>query len=98
MGNIIMKENGDSIPAAYRQDVGMIADFGTLVYQRYQPPCQLKKVRDISASRRPRVGLRGTELIDNDQQVHVMLQNAISEIPNCPANYLWSSTESLKSD
>ena len=43
-GNIIVKENGVSILAAYKQDTGMITDFGTLVFQRYQPPCQWKKV------------------------------------------------------
>ena len=50
MGDIIIKENGVSIPAAYKQDVGMITDFGTLVFHRNQPPCQWKKVRDISVS------------------------------------------------
>ena len=33
-GNIVVRENGISIPAAYRQDTGMIADFGTLMFQR----------------------------------------------------------------
>ena len=70
----------------------MLTDFGTLVFHRNQPPCQWKKVRDISASRWPRVGLGGMELIDDKQQVNVMLHNAIAEVPNCPANYLWSST------
>ena len=32
-GSIIVKENGVSIPAVYRQDTGMIANFGTLVFQ-----------------------------------------------------------------
>ena len=32
------------------------------------------------------------ELIDEDKQVHVTLHNTISEVSNCPANYLWSST------
>ena len=38
--DIIVKENGVSIPAAYKQDLGMITDFGSLVFQRNQPPCQ----------------------------------------------------------
>ena len=50
-GNIIVRENGVSIPATYKQDVGMLTDFGTLVFRRNQPPCQWKKVRDITASR-----------------------------------------------
>ena len=66
-GDIVMKENGVSILAAYKQDTGMITDFGTLVFQRYQPPCQWKRVQDISAIRKPRIGLGGTELIDDDQ-------------------------------
>ena len=49
-GDIIVKENGVSIPAAYKQDVGMITNFETLVFQRNQPPCHWKKVRDISVS------------------------------------------------
>ena len=32
-GDIVVKENGVSILAAYRQDLGMITDFGTLVFQ-----------------------------------------------------------------
>ena len=31
--NIVIRENGVSIPAAYRQDLGMIANFGTLVFR-----------------------------------------------------------------
>ena len=31
-------------------------------------------------------------MIDDDQQVHVTLHDSIAEVPNCPANYLWSST------
>ena len=39
-GDIVVKENGVSIPAAYKQNAGMIADFGTLVFQRNHPACQ----------------------------------------------------------
>ena len=91
-GDIIVRENGVSIPAAYKQNVGMLTDFGTLVFHRNQPPCQWKKVRDISASRRPRVGIGGTELINEDQHVDVMLHDTIAEVPGCLAKYLWSST------
>ena len=31
-------------------------------------------------------------MIDDDQQVHVTLDDSIAEVPNCPTNYLWSST------
>ena len=31
-------------------------------------------------------------MIDNDQQVHITLHDSVAEVPNCPANYLWSST------
>ena len=34
-GDNVVKENGVSIPAVYRQDTGMIADFGTLVFQQH---------------------------------------------------------------
>ena len=90
--DIIIKENGVSIPAAYKQNRGMTTDFGTLVFHRSQPPCQWKKVRDISASQRPRVGVSGTELIDKDQHIHVTLHDPIAEVQGCPAEYLWSST------
>ena len=50
-GDLIVRENGVSIPAAYKQDGGMLTNFGTLVFHKTQPPCQWKKVRDISASR-----------------------------------------------
>ena len=69
----------------------MLTNFGTLVFHRNQPPCQWKKVRDISASQRPRVGRGGTELIDKDQHVHVTLHDTIADVPNCLAEYLWSS-------
>ena len=32
-GDIVVKDNGVSIPAAFRQDQGMLTDFGTLVFQ-----------------------------------------------------------------
>ena len=90
--DIIIRENGVSIPAAYQQNGGMTTNFGTLVFHRSQPPCQWKKVRDISASRRPRVGVSGMELIDKDQHVHVTLHDTIAEVQGCLAKYLWSST------
>ena len=31
-GDIVVRENGVSIPAAFRQEQGVIADFGTLVF------------------------------------------------------------------
>ena len=58
--DIIIKKNGVSIPAAYKQNGGMLTDFGTLVFDRSQPPCQWKKVRDILVSRGPRIGVSGT--------------------------------------
>ena len=33
-GDIVVRENGVTIPATYRQDQGMIADFGTLVFRQ----------------------------------------------------------------
>ena len=33
-GDIIIRENGVSIPAAYKQNAGMTTDFGTLVFHR----------------------------------------------------------------
>ena len=55
-GDMVVLENGVSIPAQFGQDSGVIADFGTLTFQKQLPPCRLKKIRDISASRLPRVG------------------------------------------
>ena len=37
-GDIVIKENGVSIPAAYKQNTGMNTDFGTLVFNKGQPP------------------------------------------------------------
>ena len=91
-GDIIIRENGVSIPAAYKQNGGMTTNFGTLVFHRSQPLCQWKKVRDISASRRPRIGVSGMELIDQDRHMHVTLHGPIPEVQGCPAKYLWSST------
>ena len=39
-GDIVIKENGVSIPAAYKQNLGMNTNFGTLVFRRGQPPCR----------------------------------------------------------
>ena len=80
-GDIIVKENGVSILAMYRQDLGMIANFGTLMFQRHRPPCQWKRVWDISAIRKPHVGLGGIGLIDDDQHVHVTLHDTVAEAP-----------------
>ena len=90
--DLVIKENGVSIPAVFKNSGGMITDFGTLVFYRGQLPCQWKRVRDIKASRRPRMGKIGTELIDEEQQVHITLHETTAEAPGCPANYVWSST------
>ena len=95
-GDLVIKENGVSIPAVFKHNGGMTTDFGTLVFYRGQPPCQWKRVRDITASRRPRMGAIGTELIDEDQHVHVTLHETTAEAPGCPANYVWSSTRELR--
>ena len=91
-GDLVIKENGVSIPAVFKTSRGMIADFVTLVFFRGQPPCQWKRVRDISGSRRPRVGVSGMELVNKDQYVHVTLHDPIAEVQGCPAKYVWSST------
>ena len=38
-GDIVIRENGVSIPAIYKEDGGMTTDFGTLVFHRKRPPC-----------------------------------------------------------
>ena len=38
-GDIIIRENGVLIPAAYLNEVGMTTDFGTLVFHKNRPPC-----------------------------------------------------------
>ena len=70
----------------------MNTDFRTLVFTRGQPPYQWKRVRDISASRKHRIGARGTELIDKDRHVHVTLHDPVAEMDGCPTDYVWSST------
>ena len=85
-GDIIIWENGVSILAANKQKGGMTTDFGTLVFHKGRTPCQWKRVRDISASRRPRIGVSGTELVDKDQHVHVTLHNPVAEVQGCPAD------------
>ena len=47
-GDVMVLENGVSIPAQFRQDSGVIADFGMLTFQKQQPPCRWKRIRDIS--------------------------------------------------
>ena len=95
-GDLIIKENGVSIPAVFKYKKGMTTDFGTLVFYRGQPPCQWKRVRDITASRRPRMGAIGMELIDEEQQVRVTLHETTAEVPGCLADYVWSSTRELR--
>ena len=60
-------ENGVSIPAVFWQEQGMIVDFGTLVLQRHQAPCQWKRVRDIATTQLPRIGFGGIGLVYDDQ-------------------------------
>ena len=42
----------------------------------------MKRVRDITAGQRPRMGTIGTELIDKEQQVHVTLHETNAEAPS----------------
>ena len=88
----MIRENGVSIPAVYKKDGGMTTDFGTLVFHRNRPPCQWKRVRDITASRRPSTITSGSELVDETQNVHVTLHGPLAEEQGCPADYVWSST------
>ena len=39
------------------------------------------------------MGAIGTDLIDEDQHLHVTLHETTAEAPGCPADYVWSSTE-----
>ena len=55
-GDIVVRENSVSIPTVFQQDQVVIADFRTLVFQRRWAPCQWKRVRDITASRLPKIG------------------------------------------
>ena len=91
-GDIIIRENGVSIPAAYRSEGGMTTDFGTLVFHRDRPLCPWKRVRDITASRRPSTVISGSELVDEEQQVHVTLHDSIAAGEGCPTGYVWLST------
>ena len=61
--DMVVLENEVSIPAQFRQDSRVLADFGMLTFQKQQPPCRWKKMRDISASRLSRVGDGGVLLI-----------------------------------
>ena len=67
-------------------------DFGMLVFRRRRVPCRWKRVRDITASRLPQIGLGRVRLADDDQRVHITIYDPVTEVPNCPTNYLWSST------
>ena len=60
-GDIVVRENGIFIPAAFRQDQGVVADFGTLVFRRQQAPCQWKRVQDITAADCPRSAWEGLD-------------------------------------
>ena len=91
-GDIVIRENGVSIPAIYREEGGMTTDFGTLVFHRSWPPCPWKRVRDITASRRPSSVISGSELIDEAQQVHITLHDSMAAEAGCPTDYVWSST------
>ena len=59
IGDIVIKENGVSIPSAYEQNAGMNTDFGTLVFQKQWTPCQWKRIRDITTTRLPISGWGG---------------------------------------
>ena len=49
-GDLVVMENGVSIPAVFRQDQGVSADFGTLVLRCHRAPCQWKRVRDFATT------------------------------------------------
>ena len=34
----------------------------------------------------------GIGLADDDQRVHITIHDAVTQAPNCPTNYQWSST------
>ena len=56
-----------SISTTFKQELGVIVDFGTLTLERNRVPYQWKRVRDISAIWLPPGGLGGIGLADEEQ-------------------------------
>ena len=50
------------------------------------------RVRNITTTQLPQIGFRGIGLGDDDQQVHITIYDLVTEVPDCPTNYLWSNT------
>ena len=38
------------------------------------------------------IGMGGVGLADNNQRVHITIHDTVTQAPNCPTNYQWSST------
>ena len=89
--DLVVLENGVSIPAQFRQEAGVIADFETLMFQKQRPPCRWKRIRDITVSQLPRVGDEGIGLVDEGQRVHITIHDPVVGSQNCPCNYRWYS-------
>ena len=63
-----------------------------LNFQKQWPPCRWKKIRDISASRLPRVGDGGVGLVDEGKRIHLTIHEPVTASVNCPSSYKWYST------
>ena len=72
-GDMTVLEIGAYLPAPSWQGEGIITEFGTLLFNRWQVPCQWKKVRDITAARVEKfLGLE-IGLVDNDQHLYILI-------------------------
>ena len=69
-GDMIVLEHGAYLPSPYWQGEGIVTEFGTLLLNRRQVPCQWKKVRSITAARVEK--FLGVEigLVDDDQHLY----------------------------
>ena len=50
-----------------------------------------KRIRDITATRLPRIGNGGTGLVDELQRVHIVIHGLVADGQNHPSNYMGHS-------
>ena len=88
-----MLEHGAYLPSPHWQGEGIVTEFGTLLLNRRQVPCQWKKVRSITAARVEKFSGVEIGLVDDDQHLYFPIFDRAFTAPNCPTSYWWTETE-----
>ena len=95
-GDMIVLEHGAYLPSPHWQGEEIVTEFGTLLLNRRQVPCQWKKERNITAARVEKFSGVEIGLVDEVQHLYFPIFDQAFTAPNCPTSYWWTETKDVR--